>query len=204
MKIYDFPLGARGLRSTWLCEEMNIPYEFIPVSFPPDDAYRTLSPTGRVPHLVDADVSTGESIAMMLHIVEKHGGTATLLPAAPVPHARALELAIFGEASLAAPMDVLLMVRYAAPPGETGGWVASASRARLMQSLDHLDKIAEGRPYLVGDALTIADISIATALRIWSFALKEPLSPGLQTYVERLQERPAYRAATARWAGASN
>lgn len=202
MKIYDFPRGARGLRSAWLCEEMGLDYHLVPVSFPPDDAYRAIDPMGRVPRLVDGDVSIGESIAMMLFIARSHGPT-PLLPAEPVTHARTLEMALFGEASLSDPMDVLLMVKYGAPSGESGGWAADATRNRLKRSMNHLEKLVEDRPHLVGETLTLADISVATALVMWRGGLQEPLTPTLARYLDALQDRPAYRAASARSAGSA-
>lgn len=202
LRIYDFPRGARGLRAAWLCEEMGLDWEFVPVGFPPDEAYRAIDPMGRVPRLVDGAVSMGESVAIMLHIARRHGPT-PLLPDDPAAHARTLEMAVFGETSLADPMDVLLMVRYGAPAGETGGWAASATRNRLMRSMRHLEQIVERGPFLVGDGPTLADISVATALQIWRTGLHEELPPTLSTYLELLQQRPAYRAAADRSAGAS-
>ncbi len=200
LKIYDFPRGARGMRSAWLCEEMGLDYEFGAVGFPPDAAYRAIDPMGRVPRLVDGDVSIGESIAIMLHIARQHGPT-PLLPDEPGAHARTLEMTIFGETSLADSMDVLLSVRYGAPAGETGGWAAGATRTRLMRSIDYLDTLVSDRPYLVGDDLTLADISVAMALYLWKGALQEQFSPGLEKYLKGLQARPAYQAAAERWTG---
>lgn len=200
MKIYDFQGGARGLRAAWLCEEMGLPYDFSPVSFPPDAAYRAIDPMGRVPRLVDGEVSIGESIAILLFIARQHGPT-PLLPQEPEAHARTLEMAVFGEASLSGPMDVLLMVRYGAPAGEDGGWAAGATRNRLKRSMDHLENLLRDRQHLVGDALTLADISVATALVMWKGGLQELLAPAPSRYLDALQDRPAYRAAAARWAG---
>lgn len=200
MDIYDFPRGARGLRAGWLCEEMGLDYDFRPVSFPPDDAYRAIDPMGRVPRLVDDGTSIGESIAIMLAIVRKHGPT-PLLPDDPDSHARTLEMTVFGEASLSDPMDVLLMVKYGAPAGEDGGWAARATRTRLKRSMDHLETLVRDRTHLVGDALTLADISVATALVMWTGGLQEKLTPGLAAYLQALQQRPAYRSASARSSG---
>ena len=35
IRIHNFPRGARGVRVFWVCEEMGVPYETSPVTFPP-------------------------------------------------------------------------------------------------------------------------------------------------------------------------
>lgn len=60
IKIYDFPHGARGLRASWLCEEMGLAHSFVPVGFPPDGSYRALNRFGTVPFLQDGNVSMSE------------------------------------------------------------------------------------------------------------------------------------------------
>ena len=56
INVYDFPHGARGLRVTWLCEEMGLAHTFVSVGFPPDISYRELNPFGTVPFLHRDDV----------------------------------------------------------------------------------------------------------------------------------------------------
>ncbi|WP_420042688.1 glutathione S-transferase family protein [Cystobacter fuscus] len=50
-------------------------------------------------------------------------------------------------------------------------------------------------PFLVGPQLTLADISLCTALGIWRGALGRTMPDTLSAYWERLQARPAYQRA---------
>lgn len=181
---------------------MGLDYEIRTVGFPPDDEYLALNPLARVPYLTDGEVSIGESIAIMLHIAEAHGPT-SLFPREAVARARTIEMAIFGEASLGDPMNVLLAVHFTAPPGETGGWAATATRNRLLRSINHLDTLVRGRKYLVGETLTLADISVAMSLVMWTGTLQETLPSDLAGYLDRLQLRPGYQSASARSEGAA-
>lgn len=195
--IHDFAYGARGLRVEWLCEEMSLPHTFIPVSFPTDQPYRELNPFGTVPFLQDGQVGLSESIAMMLYVAQKYGPT-ELLPAAHDEHyAAVLQWTLFGEASLSAMMTPLLAARFGAPDDQKRNWSAVGVEARLKTTVDQLDAQLAGRSFIVGSSLSLADISVATALLIWTRGLAQAVPPRLKAYCERLQERPAYQRASA-------
>jgi glutathione S-transferase len=195
IKIYDFPHGARGLRAAWLCEEMGLAHAFVPVSFPPDQSYRALNPFGTVPFLQDGDVSMSESVAMMLYIVQKYGPTDALPMADDARFAKVLQFTLLGEVSLASPMTPLLAARFGAPADQKRNWSAVGIESRLKSTIDRIGDALGDREFLAGDGLTLADISVATALRIWARGVGHDLPATLQAYCERLQQRPACQRA---------
>jgi glutathione S-transferase len=193
--IYDFPSGARGLRVAWLCEEMGLSYTMMHIGFPPDNAYRALNPFGTVPFLRDGDVSMAESIAIMLCVAQKYGLTDILPRADDGRFAKVLQFTLFGEASLSSPMTPLLAARFGAPDDQKRNWSAVGAESRLKGAIGRLgDEVGE-RAFLVGSGLTLADISVVTALRIWTRALGHDLPERLRIYCERLQDRPACKRA---------
>jgi glutathione S-transferase len=195
IKIYDFPHGARGLRVAWLCEEMRLAHTFVPVSFPPDRSYRALNPFGTVPFLQDGNVSMSESVAMMFYIAQKYGPTDTLPAVGDERFAKVLQFTLLGEASLSSLMTPLLAVRFGAPNDQKRNWSAVGIESRLKGTVDRLRDELSDREFLVGSSLTLADISVATALRIWSRGVGQDLPATLQAYCERLQERPGCKRA---------
>ncbi len=195
--IYDFPHGARGLRSTWLCEEMALPHTFVPVGFPPDSNYRKLNPFGTLPFLQDDGVAISESVAMLFYIAQKYGPTETLPPIDDARFAKVLQFTLLGEASLSAPMNPLLAVRFGAPDDQKRNWSAVGIESRLKTTIGHLADALGDREFLVGPSLTLADISVSTALRIWSRGVGQDLPATLQAYCERLSNRPACKRAMA-------
>ena len=197
IQIYDFPHGARGLRTAWLCEEMGLAHAFVPVTFPPDSRYRQLNPFGTVPFLRDDDVSLSESIAMMLYVAQKYGPTELLPPVNDKRFAKVLQFTVFGEASLSSLMNPLLAVRFGAPDSEKRNWSAAGIEARLKSAIGRLGDELGDREFLVGSGLTLADISVSTALRIWTRGLAQDIPAALQAYCERLQQRPACKRAMA-------
>jgi glutathione S-transferase len=197
IKIYDFPHGARGLRAAWLCEEMGLAHTFVPVGFPPDSNYRELNPFGTVPFLQDDDVSMSESVAMMLYVAQKYGPTDALPRVDDERFAKVLQFTLLGEASLSSLMTPLLAVRFGAPDDQKRNWSAVGIESRLKGTVDRIGDELGDREFLVGPGLTLADISVATALWIWRRGLGQHLPATLQAYCERLADRPACKRAMA-------
>ena len=65
--------GSRALRAIWGIEETGIDYEHVPVSFGADSKsgdYLAVNPNGRIPALVDGDVTLFESMAINLYLAK--------------------------------------------------------------------------------------------------------------------------------------
>jgi glutathione S-transferase len=176
---------------------MGLTYTFVPVGFPPDSNYRELNPFGTVPFLQDGNVSMSESVAMMFYIAQKYGPTDTLPPVGDERFAKILQFTLIGEASLSSLMTPLLAVRFGAPNDQKRNWSAVGIEFRLKGTIDRIGDELGDREFLVGPSLTLADVSVATALRIWGRAVGQDLPTTLRAYCERLQERPACERAMA-------
>jgi glutathione S-transferase len=176
---------------------MGLAYTFVPISFPPDRGYRALNPFGTVPFLQDGNVSMSESVAMMFYLAQKYGPTATLPKVDDDRFAKVLQFTLLGEASLSSLMTPLLAARFGAPNDQRRNWSAVGIESRLKGIIDRIGDELAGREFLVGSSLTLADISVATALRIWSRGVGQDLAARLQTYCERLQGRSACKRAMA-------
>lgn len=195
IRIYNFARGARGLRVIWQCEEMGLPYRVEMVSFPTDAAYRTRHPLGTVPFLEDGGVAINESVAMMLYLAQKYGPT-LLLPRMDDPAlARVLQLAVFGEATIGAALNPLLTAHFVAPQADKRNWSVRAQEAQVKQAIAYVADMLGADPFLAGADLTLADISVSTALSMWG-ALGQTLPKTLAAYQERMAARPAHQRAT--------
>ncbi len=196
--IHNFPRGARGVRVAWVCEEMGLAYRSAAVSFPPSADYKARNPLGTVPFLEDeGGVAIAESVAMMLYLAERYGPTPLLPPKSDPAFARVLELTAFGEATVAGPMNPLIMTRFMAPDADKTNWTAQALERRVTQAVDHVAVVLGGKPHLAGDGFTLADISVSCALDMWSGALKKDVPEALAAWRARVKERPAYLRAQA-------
>jgi glutathione S-transferase len=193
IRIHNFARGGRGLRVIWQCEEMGLPYRLEIVSFPTSAAYRALNPLGTVPFLEDAGgVAINESVAMMLYLAQRYGPT-PLLPADDDQSlARVLQMTVFGEATIAAGLNPLLAAHFVAPEADKRNWSVRGQEGRMKQAVGYVAEMLGSNPFLAGDELTLADISVSTALGIWRGALGGALPDKLVAYQERMSARPAY------------
>jgi glutathione S-transferase len=196
IKIYNFPRG-RGVRVVWLCEEMGLSYRIVPVSFPPSDEYRAVNPLGQVPFLEDdGGIAINESVAMLLYLAEKYGPS-PLLPAKSEPHfARVLQMTVFGEATLGASLNALLIDHFVVPEKEKRGALTKVVQGRIEQQLGYIEFVLGTGPFLAGADFTIADISVSYAVGLWRGPLQKMVSENLSAYLERTTSRPAFERAS--------
>jgi glutathione S-transferase len=199
IKIHNFARGARGQRVMWLCEEMGLPYLVQNHAFPPGTDYRALNPLGTVPFLEDSGVvAINESVAMMLYIVQQYGPTPLLPMADAALTAQCLQLTLFGETEIGMNLNPLLAAYFAASDADKRNWSVVGIEKRVKRAIQYADTLLHQRPYLVGDDLTLADISVSCGLGIWQGALNGELPEGLKAYQQRLRARPAYQRARLR------
>src|SRR5262249_45139092 len=143
-------------------------------------------------------VAINESPAMMLYLAERYGPT-PLLPAKNDPRlARVLQMTVFGESALGAPINMLLAAHFMAPDAEKKNWSARGADQRAEQAIAYVEFVLGDQPYLAGDQFTLADISVSTALGMWKGALGRSMSDKLSSWRDRLAARSAYQRASAK------
>jgi glutathione S-transferase len=87
-----------------------------------------------------------------------------------------------------------------APDDQKTNFTGNLCRDVFRRRLAVVDKrLGDGRPYLTGERLTIADISVGYALHLAQLRGAEALlTPLTLAYLERLRARPAFRRAAAK------
>jgi glutathione S-transferase len=200
LTIHNFARGARGLRAIWLAEEIGLDYVVLNHSYPTGAGYRAKNPLGTVPLLEDDGVRLSESVAMLLYLAHSHGPT-PLLPSGKAALAKCLQLTIFGETELGAGMNTLLAAKFGAPEPDKRNWSVRGLEQRIAHNLRHVESLLGASGYLVGDDLTLADISVSCAFNMWCGGLGHEPTPELASYQDRLHARPAYQRAWTRAQG---
>ncbi len=72
---------------------------------------------------------------------------------------------------------------YRAPEAKRNWPAIRAALARCARHFVKLDRVLEGRPYLLGDALTLADIAIGTSLyRYFELEIERPPLPQVERW----------------------
>ena len=80
-------------------------------------------------------------------------------------------------------------------PEDKRNWPAiNAALARCAGHFEKLDHLLESRPFLLGDAPTLADITAGTSLyRYFELEIERPQLPQVERWYRALQQRPAFR-----------
>ena len=199
LRIHHVP-ATRGFRVIWLCEELEVPYEIVPVDFSrryrASAEWRAMNPVGKVPVMTAGDMTMFESGAMVQHVLDRHGGGRLEPPRGTREHALYLQWSWFAEATFTRPLGEI--VNHRREFGDRAiPEVIEEMEARARMCLDAVDREMHGKDYLAGE-FTAADIMMGYALRSCQRLLPDdPLPADAGAYWERLTARGAYRAAIA-------
>ncbi len=175
-------------------EELGMPYAVVRR----DDGhfYATYGRTG--PRLVDGAFSLFEGAAILRH-VGRLGGGGRLVPDALEPLAEMDAWIDFAILRIGLPIGRLVGARLA-PQGARDAKLVARETASLARSMPVLERATNGRDFLVGEALTLADVAVLPVLAIMAQRAGVDLSPypAVRAYAERLGARPAWHRALAR------
>jgi glutathione S-transferase len=193
LKIYNSP-GTRGFRVMWVCEELGLPYQIHPVNFSAEyrrsPEWRAMHPVSKVPIMEDGDLRMHESCAMIQYILARYG-EGRLEPSVTDPtYAHFLQWLWFSEATFQRPLGEITNHRREFMPELPD--VVSEMKARATACVVALDEALAGRPYLLGEQMTAADLSIAYVLRGYRRSVSEDLPANASAFWARMTALPSY------------
>jgi len=188
----------RTLRVHWMLAELELSYEtreILPrTAGMQDPDFQTIAPRGKVPILEDGELVVGESGAILFHLATRDGVERQLAPSpGSAERARFDDLCFFTLTELDAPLYVIR--RHAGLPevyGESPVAVHAARDYFLRQVAEMQRQLCDGRPHLMGEAFTLADILLMSCLG-WAQHIEIELPQTLDAYGRRLARRPAYQ-----------
>lgn len=177
--------------------------DHIPLFFhDPDAAFQAASPLGKIPAIDDDGYLLADSSAILFYLEAKYP-TPALLPSEPKALGRAIWFDKFGDTELFPVLIAPFANRVVKPkllgqPGDEAA-VTKALTKDLPKLFDYLESQIAG-PYLVGDAFSIADISVVTGfhnLHLADETVDAGRWPKLANYVDRILARPSFVTALA-------
>jgi glutathione S-transferase len=190
MKLYYRPkTSGRPMRAAWLLEELGADYETVAIENTDSDEHHERSPLGRVPVLeFDDGTMLFDSTAILFALADRHPEAGFLAPLGTRERDLAYQWSLTAMTELEKAALGYLM-REDDDSRELYRSVAAAFADAL-----------EGREFLVGDSLTVADIvttGVLFASELSNFVSEES-PPALQAYFARLSARPALARAAQR------
>ena len=189
---------SRSQRVLWLLEELGLPYEIRHYTrdantrlAPPE--LQAVHPLGKSPVVEDDGLMLIESGAIVDSLIRRHAGD-RLQPAANTADFEAYQQWLhYAEGSAMLP---LLLKMYVSRLGDAGAPLKPRIDSELANHLGYVDRMLQGREWLVGNAFSGADVQmsfVGEAAR----GLRASY-PAMDAWVRRFQQRPAYRRALER------
>lgn len=196
LKIYGYP-QSRAVRTLWLCEEIGVPYDLVMTTTTDGStrtaAYLKINPAGHIPAIDDDGFMLSESMAINLYLAKKNG---KLYPADAKGEAKAWQWSFWVMAELDQPIVRCITHSMLLPPEARDVKLARESREAMEWPLQVLDSELAKRPYLCGEAFTVADLNVASVVYRLLF-VDLAGKPHLTDWLRRCWERPAAKKARA-------
>jgi glutathione S-transferase len=192
MKLYGFG-ATRWLRALWALRELDAEFEFVPVNLLAGEHRRPeflrLNPAGKIPVLVDGDVLLTESAAIVMYLAEKYRDKG-LLPADLGERAQVYRWAMFAVTELEQPLWRITRHTRLYPEDRRLPDDVALAGEEFVAMAAVLDRHMEGRQFIVGDGVTVADCITAYTLDWGNERRLIDGCPQLRAYLERMYTRP--------------
>jgi glutathione S-transferase len=200
VRLHHVPWG-RSFRILWLLCEMGLePDEIVTYQIGDrarrDPAFLAKSPGGRIPALEIDGQTLFESAAISQYLCEtrpEHGFGRG--PGHP-ERVRFLEVMGFAETQASLIEQLNLNHVFLRPPAKPSPVVVKLNTARLRATVAAFDGMIEG-DYILPSGFSAADVMMGFNLYAVPYFVPMDPWPKLQAYWDRLQARPAFRAAVA-------
>jgi len=198
----EYPYGT--LRSTnasktkVVLEEKRLPYRVERVR--PGDVWKKVPavlakhPLGKVPYIDDGDITLYDSTVINEYLNDRYPEPA-LLPSDPAARGRARALENYADEGILTRFLPLIWMPWWSPEEQRDQAAMEKGRQGLReQVLPFVERELAGREYLA-DAFGLADVPMmALAMVLQVDGMSTDQFPRVSAYLERLRERPSYRA----------
>ena len=190
MRLFYTPGTGRPLRVAWLLAEAGVAFDTAAVSWDARDEaeHRTRSPLGRVPALeLDDGTVLFDSTAILLQLADLYPEAGLVGPLGSQSRADAYAWALTA------------MTEMEPPSIQWGIFKDEAARERYLAAAEVCAGVLNGREFLVGERLGVADVVMAgVLLGAEHFGLADDGPPRLVEYLDALRARPHFMPALER------
>jgi len=188
--------NARSARSLWLLYELGLEFELNEIEFTMaalrTPEYLAISPLGRVPCLVDGDVTLIESGAICQYLCEKYDDGELHRAVGHPERNEWLQWLHYAETVAVHGASLVQQQVFIAPEKRSEVVIKLESR-RLEKALEVLDMHLADRDYLLKSGFSAVDTAVAYSVRL-GFEMHDVTGlSNLEAYYQRCKERPAFK-----------
>lgn len=182
----------------WLIGKLELPHEHINAGGQfggldtPD--FLAMNPHGRIPVIRDDATTVWESHAILRYLAARHGA-GRFWSDDPVARAAVDGWMDWSQTALQPDFLVGVFWGFYRTPEDKRNWPAiNAALARCAKDFGKLDRLLEGRSFLLGETLSLADITAGTSLyRYFELEIERPQLAGIEHWYRALREGEAFR-----------
>jgi glutathione S-transferase len=200
IKLYGHPFSLNARKAAWALEELGLTYEYHTVNLLTgenrQEGFLALNPLGKIPVLVDGDLTLPESNAIVAYLAGNYG-VGKLFPEDAKARAQVLRWMFWqsaeGSASLSRPFFVkFVMPMFRKQPMDEAAYAQAIADAAAPLAV--VDRALGGSAYLAGDSFSAADICVGEAVALAQFGGVD-LAPykNIQRWLGQLVARPAFQ-----------
>ncbi len=198
LKIYHVQ-GTRSLRPIWLCYELDLTVEVVPIDFSPtyrnSAEWRAISPAGKVPAMRDGALTMFESGAMVEYILDRYSNGRLRPPPGTAQSALHHQWCWFSEATLVRPLGINRLTRLRGGSSEQLG---SEVDQKTHASIGVVEDAVADQDYLLGPEFGAADVMMGYSLELLaSLKMLDDRYPNSRAYLSRLRSRASFKRAMA-------
>jgi glutathione S-transferase len=190
--LYEFA-PTRSIRARWVLQELGVEFQSVVIDLRRGEhqspQFLAVNPAGKVPALVDGGLVLTESVAIVLYLAERFPDRG-LLPQDAGTRAQVYRWLLFTVTELEQPLWRITRHTFLYPEARRLAAEVELARDDFKRMAPVLEAHLDGRVFVAGDAVTVADFVLAYTLD-WAneLTLLEEF-PRLRSYFERMYERP--------------
>jgi glutathione S-transferase len=192
MKLFEFS-PTRSIRVRWTLQELEVDFEAATVNLLAGEhrqpAFLAINPAGKIPALVDGDLVLTESVAIAVYLADKYPDK-KLIPADLEQRAQHNRWLLFTATELEQPLWRITRHTNLYPESKRLPGDVALAREEFTAMAGVLDAHMQGREFLIGNTVTVADFVLAYTLDWANEVELLDAFPRLQDYMERMYARP--------------
>lgn len=185
---------SRSKRIIWLLEELGVEYEIVPyqrdsATFLAPIELQNIHSLGKSPVIEDDGTIVTESGAITEYLIDKYKATALAPDRDSADYVQYLQWLHFAESSAILP---LLLKMFIEKDGCETNFISQYAEMEINKVVSYFDKSLDNKRYLVGDALSGADIMMSFIVEIITNNGKLSEYKNIERYATQLGTHPAF------------
>lgn len=196
IKLYGSGRPTRSTRAAWALEEVGATYDYV-LAPPGSPELLAVNPMGKLPALVAGDLVLTESAAICTWVADRFPESGLAPEPRTDDRARYDRWCYFACTELEQPPWTKAKHRFVLPAEVRRDGLDEAIAWEMARACMALELELDGRPFLVGDRFTCADL-LCTHTLFWAMSARMEVPDALKAYARQHLSRPALARAVAR------